>query len=68
LDDWKPYEDLSDYEKEDSGYESGVSGSNWRTVGWRRGWTKNSTTGVNTIGHMHRALPYTAFPHDINQA
>jgi len=26
LDDWKPYEDLSGYEKEDSGYESGCLG------------------------------------------
>jgi len=45
LDDWKPYEDLSDYEKRDSGYESGGSGSNWRRVGRRRERAKNPTTG-----------------------
>jgi len=45
LDDWKPYEDLSDYEKGDSGFESGGSGSNWRRVGRRRERAEKSTTG-----------------------
>jgi len=44
LDDWKPYEDLSGYEKEDSGYESGGSGSNWRR-GRRRERTEKPTPG-----------------------
>jgi len=45
LDDWKPYEDLSGYEKEDSGYESGGSGSNGRRVGRRRGRAEKPTIG-----------------------
>ena len=45
LDDWKPYEELSGYEKEDSGYESGGSGSNWRRVGRRRGRAEKPTIG-----------------------
>ena len=44
LDDWKPYEDLSGYEKEDSGYESGGSGSNWRR-GRRRERAEKPTPG-----------------------
>jgi len=47
LDDWEPYEDLSDYEKEswDSDYESGGLGSNWRRVGRRRERAEKPTSG-----------------------
>jgi len=63
LDDWKPYKDLSGYEKEDRGYESGCPGLNWRRVGRRRERAETPTTG--RVGQHDRPYAQAVVIHGV---
>ena len=67
LDDWRPYEDLSDYGKRTAVTRVEVRGQTGGESEGGGGAPGSLPPGVDTIGHIHKPLSYTASSYDINQ-